>query len=317
MLTRIARDEQHLQLLRTLGMQSALAVPLRARGHTVGALTIVSASAPEAYGPQQVRLAMDVAGRAALAVENARLYGELERALGTRDEFLASAAHDLRTPLTAIKGSVQLLQRQLATGKEDLPDRLHWGLGTINTTATRMAEMIDSLLDVARLQLGRALELERAPTDLVALARAVLAEEEPSSARHEVTVEGDDAVVGEWDGSRLYRVIANLLDNAVKYSPSGGTVSIAIYASEVDGSCEAVLTVRDEGIGIPREDLGGVFERFRRGSNVVGRIAGTGLGLAGARQIVEQHGGTIGIESTEGAGTTVTVRLPLDRRPQP
>lgn len=310
----IARDERHLELLRSLGLRSALAVPLRARGRTIGALTLVLATRAEAYAPDEVRLVSEVASRAAVAADNARLYGDLQDALGTRDAFLASAAHDLRTPLTAIKGSVQLLQRQLARKPDDLPEHLADGLTTVDTTATRMAQMLDSLLDLALLHFGRALELDRRPTDLAALARRVAAEEAQASALHTICVSGDDSLIGEWDAARLHRVISNLLGNATKYSPAGGVVRVHVSGTHETAECpgaRAVFSITDEELGIPRAEVGRVFERFRRGSNVVGRIAGTGLGLGGARQIVEQHGGTIFIDSDEGAGTTVTVALPL------
>jgi signal transduction histidine kinase len=118
-------------------------------------------------------------------------------------------------------------------------------------------------------------------------------------------------VVGEWDRMRLERVLDNLLSNAVKYSPQGGPIAIRVGREDDAGGAWAVVSVRDDGIGVPAEDLPWIFERYRRAGNVAGRVAGTGIGLAGARQIVEQHGGTIGVESDEGQGTTVTVRLPL------
>jgi signal transduction histidine kinase len=113
-------------------------------------------------------------------------------------------------------------------------------------------------------------------------------------------------VIGDWDGPRLRRVLDNLLSNAIKYSPAGGEVVVTLAA---DGD-SAVLRVRDQGLGIPAEDLPHIFERFRRARNAA-EIVGTGLGLSGARQLVEQHGGTIQVESQEGAGSTFTVRLPL------
>jgi signal transduction histidine kinase len=107
-------------------------------------------------------------------------------------------------------------------------------------------------------------------------------------------------------------VLGNLLDNAIKYSPDGGDIAVTIALAEADGQRQAVLSVQDHGIGIPAGDLPHVFERFFRGTNVAGRIRGTGIGLAGSRQIVEQHGGTLTVESREGEGSTFTVRLPLD-----
>jgi signal transduction histidine kinase len=115
-------------------------------------------------------------------------------------------------------------------------------------------------------------------------------------------------LVGEWDAGRLARVLDNLLDNAVKYSPRGGTVEVAV-AREAD---LAVLSVTDRGEGIPAGDLPHIFERFRRGRNVEGRIPGTGIGLAGVQRIVELHAGTIDVASEVGVGTTLTIRLPLN-----
>jgi signal transduction histidine kinase len=147
----------------------------------------------------------------------------------------------------------------------------------------------------------------------VELARSVAADLGQSAPRHRIAVQAGGAVVGAWDPVRLERVIANLVGNAVKYSPAGGPVVVEI-SSEVDrdGRAGAVMRVRDRGVGIPAEDLSHVFERFRRGANVARHFAGTGIGLFGSRQIVEQHGGTIAVESEEGVGSMFTVRLPLE-----
>ena len=119
------------------------------------------------------------------------------------------------------------------------------------------------------------------------------------------------ALTGFWDAARLERVIGNLLSNAVKFNRAGGSVEVTVACQEVAGEAWAALTVSDQGIGIPAIDLPHIFERFHRGGNVIGRIPGTGIGLHGSRQIIEQHGGTISIESQEGHGTAVTVRLPI------
>ena len=114
-------------------------------------------------------------------------------------------------------------------------------------------------------------------------------------------------LVGEWDVARLERVLGNLLSNAIKYSPNGGEIAVSVRAE----AGQAVLTVQDRGIGIPPADQPRVFERFERARNAVGRIGGSGIGLATSKQIIEQHGGTIAVESREGQGSTFTVRLPL------
>jgi signal transduction histidine kinase len=175
-----------------------------------------------------------------------------------------------------------------------------------------MAAQIDEMLDVARLRMGGPLDLEREQTDLVALARAAAEEHRLLSERHQIRVESSETqLVGAWDAGRLKRVVDNLVGNAVKYSPNGGEVTLSLAREENANGAWATLAVRDQGMGIPTRDLRRVFERFRRAENVIGKIPGTGIGLADARQIVEQHGGRISVSSQEQAGTTFTIRLPL------
>jgi signal transduction histidine kinase len=199
------------------------------------------------------------------------------------------------------------LRRRVGKDGGPADARVTEGLDQIDATATAMARLLNELLDVARLQASQPLALDLRPTDLVALTRELAAAHQQATDQHRLRV---DAVlpelVGDWDRFRLERVLGNLLSNAIKYSPAGGDVVVTL---DREGEA-AVLSVRDEGIGIPAADVPRLFERFQRAGNV-SDIAGTGLGLATARQIVEQHGGTIGVSSIHGAGTTVTVRLPL------
>jgi signal transduction histidine kinase len=147
---------------------------------------------------------------------------------------------------------------------------------------------------------------------MVALAEASVEEAQRTTSEHQIRVEaGVPRLTGEWDGARLARVLGNLLKNAVTYSPQGGEIVVRVQREENDGHPWAVVAVTDHGIGVPEADLPRLFERFHRGSNVAGRIAGAGIGLAGARQIVEQHGGTISATSVEGVGSTFTLRLPI------
>jgi len=152
------------------------------------------------------------------------------------------------------------------------------------------------------------LQLQLEPTDLVQLTRQAIDEHQQGTQRHTLRLDAPPGeIVGAWDVGRLQRVIDNLVGNAIKYSPAGGQVIVGL---EVCGEW-AVITVSDQGVGIPAVDLPRVFEPFHRGSNVIGRIGGTGIGLAGTRRIVERHGGSLEVHSTEGAGSTFTVRLPL------
>jgi PAS domain S-box-containing protein len=245
----------------------------------------------------------------ALAADNDRLYQETREALRVRDEFLQSISHDLRTPLTPIRTFAQLLAKRARREGGADNEVLLEGLASIDVNTARMSGLIDDLLDLSRLQTGRPLALDLRPVDLAGLVNATAAEFRrlPGGARIEVEAP-DWELIGEWDAARLERVVSNLLSNALKYSPDGGPVVVSLAEDPTDRA--AVLSVRDQGMGIPEADLPHIFERFRRGSNVTERTSGTGIGLAGAKQIVEQHGGAITVESIEGQRTTVVVRLP-------
>lgn len=248
-----------------------------------------------------------------LAAENARLYDEARDALRQRDVFFSTVSHDLNTPLTTIKGLAQLLRRRAAPfGQEQDLDWMREGLGSIDAAASRMRALIGQLLDAARLQAGEPLALDRQQVNLAELVREVAEEQRLVAGKATIRVETPEPEpVGFWDPVRIERVAGNLLSNAIKYSPDGGEIQVCVRLEGEGDLAGAVLEVQDQGMGIPAADLPQVFERFFRGSNVTGRISGTGIGLAGVRQIAEQHAGTVSVESTEGQGTRFSVRLPL------
>lgn len=253
-------------------------------------------------------VARDITERRRLERERAALYEAELEAARMRDQFLSAAAHDLKTPLAGIKGIAQLSRRRAERAGTPESESLAQNLVSIDRAATRMTALINEMLDVTRLQMGRPIDLDLKRLDLVALARDVVAEHQQTARRHQILLETTASeVVGHWDPTRLQRVLDNLIGNAVKYSPSGGNVSVAVDVE--DGA--AVLSVRDQGIGIPPADLPRVFERFHRAANAVGTVSGTGIGLASAKAIAESHGGVITAESQEGHGSTFTVRLPL------
>jgi signal transduction histidine kinase len=223
-----------------------------------------------------------------------------------RDAMLAGVTHDLRTPVTVVKVQAQLLRRRA-------DERLWSSIDQIERAATRMARWIDELLEIATVHRIEDLDLTLEPTDLVKIAREAIEEHLPAARRHTLKLDVEASeIVGQFDESRLERVIDNLLGNAIKYSPAGGCVALSLAAR--DGW--VTIVVSDQGIGIPAEDLPFVFEPFRRGANVIGRISGTGIGLASAQRIVERHGGTLSVESEAGKGSTFTIRLPLGRAPE-
>ena len=233
---------------------------------------------------------------------------ELRQEMTAKDEFMSTVSHDLKSPLTFIKGMAHLRRRRALETPETRP--LIDALDQIESCAGRMAQQLDELVDATRLQSGTPLELRRDRVDLIALAKNAVTQHQHTTDRHALHVSTRlPELVGVWDETRLGRVLDNLLDNAVKYSPRGGSVKVSIATGD-DGA--AVLSVSDRGEGIPESDLPHIFERFRRGQNVEGRIPGTGIGLAGVQRIIAQHQGTIAVASKVGVGTTFTVRLPRE-----
>ena len=254
--------------------------------------------------------------QAVVAVENARFYQQAEQELEARrqaqveqEAFLEALAHDLANPLTALKAQAQLLRRRVGQGRADTAT-LEACLAAIDAAVDRATRLIAELTDTARLEAQRSLELNRTPTDLVALAQRIVTEFR-AAAGHRLQLDSvQPELIGSWDADRLARVLENLLANAIKYSPDTGMIDIRIDLEEAPDQSYAILSIADQGVGIPASDLPQIFERFHRGGNVAGRIGGTGLGLWGSQRIVVQHGGTIAVASAEDQGTTVTVRLP-------
>lgn len=235
---------------------------------------------------------------------------ERERMQEQREAFLAAIVHDLRTPLTVIHGHAQLLERKATVLDAPQTEWLEAGLAGIDAATASMTALVDDMLDLTRLHVGKQLDLKLQAVDLIALVAQTVAIVQRTTGHAIGLHAAMPALVGQWDRRRLSRIVDNLLTNAVKYSPDGGSIDTSV-TQEQDGDGWAVLSVHDHGMGIPANDLPHVFEWFHRGENVAGHIPGTGLGLAGTKQIVEQHGGTIAIVSEEGQGTTVTIRLPI------
>ncbi len=235
-----------------------------------------------------------------------------EAAIRVRDQFLSLAAHELRTPLTSLMGNGQLLQKR-AERNGELSDRSRQSLRVINTQAARLNALIAGLLDVSRIQTGQ-LSIEKARVDLVAITRQIVEETETATDYH--TIRGIywvEPLLMDGDYVRLTQVIQNLVQNAIKYSPGGGTVTVQIDRQDEN----AVIAVTDEGIGIAADALPRVFERFFRAPNAEpNQISGMGIGLFVVHEIVTLHGGTITVESTEGVGTTFRVIMPLHKEQQ-
>jgi PAS domain S-box-containing protein len=251
-----------------------------------------------------------------------------ESAQADMQTLMFSLSHDVKSPLSVIKGHAQVLRRLMTRhGASPSPERVTETLMQIETNALRVAELVDELVEVATLDDGATLPLRPSPTDLMDVVRETVGRYRRLADRHTLVIEAKaESVPGVWDGRRLMRVVDNLVGNAIKYSPEGGVVTIRVASDhgsqavpESNGFTESsdrappgvLLCVEDSGIGIAPDDLPHVFDRFRRGSNVPGAVVGSGIGLASVEQIVHQHGGHIDISSNVGEGTTVAVWLPL------
>jgi signal transduction histidine kinase len=298
------------------GVCSALAVPLQVSDRRTGALS-ARTYAPRHWTDEDVQALTLLAAQVAPALEAARLYErtqavrqQAEAAIKLRDEVLAGVSHDLAAPLARIRLYAELMQAEAPTLQPlaSAQQMTAWSSRIVAATAS-MKAIMQELLDVARLQMGQALPLDLQRTDLVALVRRAVVEYQ--HAGRPVHLDSpSEVLVGWWDEARLARVLANLLDNADKYSPPGAPVEVGLEVAQHEAGGWAVLRVGDRGLGILPEDLPRVFEPFYRGRNVGSQVSGSGLGLALARQIAEQHGGSIDITSQPERGTTVTVRLP-------
>jgi len=284
-----------------------ISVPLVVRGRALGVLSFFTFHSGRRYTAAERTLLEELARRAALSVENARLYREAQEAVRLRDEFLSIASHELKTPLTPLSLKLQMLVREVQR-QPDSPFRraVEGYIAVASRQVKKLSELMSDLLDVARIAGGR-FRLEFEEVELGALAREVVARYEPEAARagSALVLEGTAKhVAGQWDRLRLEQVITNLVDNAIKYG-AGKPIHVSLEAD----AGRACLRVRDEGIGIGPESLSRIFERFERAVSDR-HYGGLGLGLHITRTIVEAMGGSIQVESTPGQGATFTVVLP-------
>lgn len=293
------------------GLQAAVVAPLLARGRSMGNLILVSNQSARSWDEADLSMIVDLSCRIAIAIDNIHLYKEAQTAIQMRDDFLSIASHELKTPLTPLTLQVQTLIKTLSHGSLDslTPARLERMLQSCDRQLTRLAKLIENLLDISRINTGK-LTLEKEEFDLMELIREVLErfQDQLKAIRCETTLEGPDRVSVYWDRFRIEQVIVNLLSNAMKYG-AGRPIVIQI-APSIGGRIS--LAVRDSGIGIAKEDQERIFERFERA--VSGKhFGGLGLGLYIVKQIIEAHEGKVTVTSAVSMGSTFIVDLPTYR----
>jgi signal transduction histidine kinase len=291
--------------------RSQLAVPMVLKRRVVGVVDLDSADA-YAWSSTDERLLVALANHAALAVDNLALLDETRKVAALREldrmktELLGTVSHELRTPLGSIKGYATTL---LTHGNKLRKDEQREFLEIIDSEADRLRDLIENLLDLSRLEAG-VLRIDRQPTRLALSIREVVRKVQLASPSHgfELDWPADDPMVNA-DQKRIYQVIQNLMTNAVKYSPDGGCITVSAHVDRR----ELVISVADQGLGIPASEIDRIFDRFHRVQTEVSRgIGGTGLGLAICKGLVEAHGGRIWAESEgEDKGSTFRFTLPL------
>ncbi|HET7234294.1 MAG TPA: PAS domain S-box protein [Longimicrobium sp.] len=308
----VAVDEEHLQALLTIGFVSSISVPLAAAGRTFGVLSLVQAESGREFGPEDLPLATELAQRAALAIENARLYEEALAANRAKAGFLATMSHELRTPLNAMIGYVDLLLMGIP---EPIPLAARAHVERIRLASRHLLSIIEEILTFSRIEAGRE-TVDRETVDLAALAGEVSAIIEPLANERglllHVPADVDPPTVVT-DPRKLRQILVNLLGNAVKFTERG---SVGFDVERGDGV--VLLHVRDTGIGVDPSLHEAIFEPFRQVDGGMTRAApGTGLGLTVSRELARLLGGDILVRSAPGEGSVFTVRLPESIEPAP
>ena len=303
-LASLTDDEGHLELLRRMRPRSSLIVPMIAHGKILGAIALhTTRESGRSYTDADRPFAEELARRAALAIENARLYDLATKAVTAREELLAVVAHDLRNPLGVIQMKSEMMKELI----DALPEKRGLNIDVIQCAARRMDALVAALADATRLRAER-LTVDLTACDLTALTHEALQVlgTLASGKGVELALDPEDArpVITMADPERIFQVLFNLIGNAIKFTPRGGHVSVHVGSRE-DGTIE--VDVRDDGAGIPEEEQPHIFDRFWQGRP--GRRS-AGLGLYIARGIVRAHHGDIRVASQPGRGSTFTFTLP-------
>jgi signal transduction histidine kinase len=310
MLEESARNREHLSMLRSVGVHSVIVVPIIARATTLGALTLISSRPTRHFDDSDLAIAQELARRAAVAIDNARLYRAALAANEAKANFLATMSHELRTPLTAIIGYEELLSEGISGPVNEGQQQQ---LRRIKVSANQLLSLIDQILLFTRVETGHALaEIE--PVVVKEIVDDAVALVLPEAAERALTVRtdlADPALVMHTDGLKLRQILTNLLANAVKFS-SNGEVAVRVKQS----ADQIVFEVQDSGVGIDQAHLERIFEPFWQVEQTTTRASGgSGLGLTVTKRLARLLGGTVQVESELGKGSTFRVTLPRDLTP--
>jgi signal transduction histidine kinase len=289
-----------------------LALPMQQRDHLLGVIYVFRQTDMGGFSDRDLHVLDVFARQAAGALDQARATAEMlaekTRLEEMQSTFVSIVSHELQTPVAIIKSYAATLAREDAVWTPETIQRVS---RNIEDECDRLHRLITDLLDLSRIQAGR-VAMRVGSVDLPQLAVEVIDQLAPRAPRHSLrTSFPPNFPIIRGDQDQLRRALLNLVQNAIKYSPNGGDVLLTVGTQATAAGAQATLSIHDNGVGIPTAELPRVFARFYRGSNVASSIAGTGIGLAGAKQLIEQHGGTIGVVSVQGQGSTFLVQLPL------
>jgi PAS domain S-box-containing protein len=306
LLRTVARDEEHWRLIQSVGMRSVMLVPMVAHDRTVGCISLIHAESGRVYTEADLAQAQDLARRCAVAIDNARLYREIQWADKAKDEFLAMLSHELRNPLGAVANGLMLLEVNGSPAPAAVRTR-----EMLARQIQNMTRLLDDLLDVSRSTRGK-VQLRCAPVALADIVESAVEAMRPlvEAREHRLAVSlPDDVVAISADRTRLEQVLCNLLGNAVKYTDRGGEIRLTVERE----NDSAVIRVSDTGIGISPDLLPHVFDLFTQSERSLDRAqGGLGIGLTLVKSLVELHGGSVAAASAgPGRGSVFTVRLPL------
>ena len=293
-------------MLIKIGVSSGITVPMLARGRALGAIILCLCGGQRRYGQDDLALAEELARRAAVAIDNARLFKGAQDAIRARDEFLTVASHELNTPITSLLLLAQTLRDTRHQMTEPAVER---SLEVMAVQTRRLGTLVQELLDVTRVQAG-AIRIRREPVDLVWLLREVAERfiEEGRPAQRTIELQLPARLEGQWDRDCLDQIASNLLSNAFKFG-GGKAVVIALEELEPGPDGRVRFQVRDQGIGVPPDRLTDIFDPFARAVSA-SHYGGLGLGLYIVKSLVRALQGKVSVESTLGQGSTFTVELP-------
>jgi len=305
MLVASAKDKKELKLLRDLEFKSAMIVPVFEQKKPIGGITFVTTETRRHYNTADLRMAEELATRASVAIENARLYKGSQDAITIRDEFISVASHELKTPITSVKMFTQVLKKH----SEQIGDtKAASHLSKMDKQLNKLTELIYDLLNVSKIQAGK-MDFKKEYFDFDKAVKEVVSILQHTSEKHKLIIEGETNQKVYGDEERIGQVVNNLISNAIKYSPKNIKILINLSTDKKN----VQVSVRDKGIGMSKQHLNRIFERFYRVYDTNDKtFPGLGIGLYISSEIVKRHNGHLRVESTPGKGSTFSFSIPID-----